>query len=67
MLVLSRKPGERIMIGNDITVTVVRISPNTVRIGIEAPPHLNIVREELCQQDPVAAGELPSSRPLPPR
>ena len=47
MLVLSRKPGERIIIGDDITVTVVRIGPNTVRLGIDAPAHLNIVREEL--------------------
>ena len=48
MLVLSRKPGERIFIGNDVTITVVRIGPNTVRLGIDAPESLNIVREELC-------------------
>lgn len=48
MLVLSRKTGERIMIGDQITLTVVRIGPNNVRIGIEAPRDLNIVREELC-------------------
>jgi len=48
MLVLSRKPGERIMIGDNVTVTIVRIGPNTVRLGIEAPRNLNIVREELC-------------------
>ena len=48
MLVLSRKPGERILIGDDIAVTVVRIGPNNVRIGIEAPRSMNIVREELC-------------------
>lgn len=47
MLVLSRKPGERIMIGDDVTVTIVRIGPNNVRIGIEAPRTMNIVREEL--------------------
>ena len=47
MLVLSRKPGEKILIGEDITVTVVRIGPNTVRIGIEAPRSMKIVREEL--------------------
>ena len=49
MLVLSRKPGERILIGDDVTVTIVRIGPNTVRLGIEAPREMNIVREELCQ------------------
>ena len=48
MLVLSRKPGERILIGEDIAVTVVRIGPNTVRLGIDAPKDKNIVREELC-------------------
>lgn len=49
MLVLSRKPGERILIGEEIAVTVVRIGPNTVRIGIDAPRDMNIVRDELCQ------------------
>ena len=47
MLVLSRKPGERIMIGDEIAITIVRIGPNAVRIGIEAPRDMNIVREEL--------------------
>jgi len=51
MLVLSRKPGERILIGDDITVTIVRIGPNNVRVGIEAPRELNIVREELCTKE----------------
>jgi carbon storage regulator len=49
MLVLSRKPGEKILIGEDVSVTVVRIGPNTVRIGIDAPRDMNIVRDELCQ------------------
>lgn len=48
MLVLSRKTSERILIGDDIAITVVRIGPNSVRIGIEAPKTMNIVREELC-------------------
>ena len=48
MLVLSRKPGERIFIGEDVSVTIVRIGPNTVKLGIEAPRDMNIVREELC-------------------
>jgi len=47
MLVLSRKPGERIRIGEDIVIVIVRIGPNTVRVGIEAPRGTNIVREEL--------------------
>ena len=48
MLVLSRKAGERILVGDDVSITVVRIGPNSVRIGIEAPRSMNIVREELC-------------------
>ena len=52
MLVLSRKPGERILIGGNITVTIVRIGPNNVRLGIEAPREMNIVREELCIEFP---------------
>ncbi|MHB1035841.1 MAG: carbon storage regulator [Pirellulales bacterium] len=47
MLVLSRKTGERILIGGGIAVTVVRISQNSVRIGIEAPPETPILREEI--------------------
>jgi len=47
MLVLSRRAGERILIGDDITLTVVRIGPNNVRVGIDAPRDMNIVREEL--------------------
>lgn len=52
MLVLSRKPGEKILIGDDVTVTIVRIGPNTVRVGIEAPRWMNIAREELVVEMP---------------
>lgn len=48
MLVLSRKPGERILIGNDIVVTVVRFQGGTVRLGIEAPREFAVIREELA-------------------
>jgi carbon storage regulator len=54
MLVLSRKPGERILIGDNVTVTIVRIGPNNVRLGIDAPREMNIVREELCVDLPAA-------------
>ena len=50
MLVLSRKIGERILIGENIAITVVRITGGGVRLGIEAPPELAVVREELAQQ-----------------
>ncbi|TWU12026.1 Carbon storage regulator [Symmachiella macrocystis] len=48
MLVLSRKTGERILIGDDVAITVIRVGPNAVRLGFDAPKHMNIVREELC-------------------
>ena len=47
MLVVSRKVGERILIGDNISIMIVRIGPNTVRVGIDAPRDMNIVREEL--------------------
>lgn len=47
MLVLSRKVGERILIGENITVTVVRIVGGGVRLGIEAPANTPVMREEL--------------------
>ncbi len=60
MLVLSRKPGERILIGDKIAITVVRIAPGIVRIGVEAPEELPILREELanCDRLPPDNGEL---------
>ncbi|MFO0975912.1 MAG: carbon storage regulator [Planctomycetaceae bacterium] len=61
MLVLSRKTSERILIGDEIAITIVRIGPNSVRIGIEAPKSMNIVREELCDfgAQPKTAQEVP--------
>lgn len=47
MLVLSRRVGERILIGKNISVTVVRIAGGAVRLGIEAPGDLPIMRDEL--------------------
>jgi len=48
MLVLTRKTDEVILIGSEIKVTIVRIGPDVVRIGIDAPEHINIVREEIA-------------------
>ncbi len=47
MLVLSRKVNESILIGPHIRITAVRISPRGVRLGVEAPQSLPILREEL--------------------
>ena len=47
MLVLSRKLGEKIVIGDSIVLTVVKIDRNQIRLGIEAPPSVAIYREEI--------------------
>jgi len=47
MLVLSRKETERIRLGTSIVVTVVRVSGDKVRLGIEAPPDVLVLRDEL--------------------
>ena len=55
MLVLSRKFGERIHIGEGITVSIVAIHGNRVQLGIDAPPEVRIVRDDLrrCEPEPV--------------
>jgi carbon storage regulator len=52
MLVLSRKVGQRILIGDKISVTIVRIAPGVVRVGIDAPDGVPILREEIKEQEP---------------
>ena len=47
MLVLTRKAHEQILIGSDVIVTVVRVHGNAVRIGIEAPRQVRVIRGEL--------------------
>ena len=58
MLVLTRKAGQEVMIGDDVTVSVVRIQGNRVQIGIEAPPHLGIRREEARSRSPEGQRQL---------
>jgi carbon storage regulator len=47
MLILTRRPGERVVIGDDILVTVMGVSGHTVRLGIAAPEGVPIYREEI--------------------
>lgn len=65
LLVLARKPKETIQIGNDITITIVRIEPGNVRIGVDAPKHMPVLRSELNRQDaePPLGERLRSLRP----
>ena len=50
MLVLTRKQNEGILIGRDISVTVINVEGDKVRIGIEAPKHISVIREELMAE-----------------
>jgi len=48
MLVLSRKETERIRLGDSIVITIVQVSGDKVRLGIDAPPDLLVLRDELA-------------------
>src|ERR1051325_8312821 len=60
MLVLSRKQSERIRVGRDIVVTVVRVAGDKVRLGIEAPPDVVVLRDELQPFAPLAVSCIPA-------
>jgi carbon storage regulator len=64
MLVLSRKPNEKIHVGENIVVTVVKIEGGHVRIGIDAPTDIGIFREEVLPGGtiPEPSAVRPSSR-----
>ena len=47
MLIITRKPGQRIMLGDDVTIEVISVSGSSVRIGIAAPRSIPVDREEL--------------------
>lgn len=47
MLIITRREGEKLMIGDDVVITVVEVNGSTIRLGIEAPRALPVYREEL--------------------
>ena len=50
MLILTRKVGEKLMVGNDVIVTIVGVKANQVRIGVNAPKDLTVHRQEVYER-----------------
>ena len=67
MLIITRRPGEKIMLGDDIVVHVMEIVGNSVRVGIQAPRSVPVYREEIWnavrEENQAAAGAAPSELP----
>jgi carbon storage regulator len=71
MLIITRRPGEKVMVGEDIVVHVMEIVGNSVRVGIEAPRSVSVYREEIwhaVRAENVAAADAdPADLPRPAR
>jgi carbon storage regulator len=67
MLVLSRKVSQQVMIGTDIRITIVRIDRNQVRLGIQAPAGVPILRNELADVPPAPSADENRAGPIPVR
>jgi carbon storage regulator len=64
MLVLARRENERIFVGDEIVITVVRLANDKVRIGIEAPDHIKVLRTELMDREGSDLGDGSQKRPI---
>ena len=65
MLIITRRAGQRIMIGDDIVINVMELAGSNVRLGVEAPKDLPIYREEIWEagkQENEAAAHAPADR-----
>ncbi|MDR2754184.1 MAG: carbon storage regulator [Planctomycetaceae bacterium] len=64
MLVLTRKEGEKICIGDDVVITIVRTGGDRVRLGIEAPSDQVVLRSELKAKEPQNVETIPLLRSI---
>jgi carbon storage regulator len=71
VLIITRKPGEKIMLGDDVVIHVMEIVGNSVRVGIQAPRSLPVYREEIWdavrEENRAAAAAAPNALPASPR
>ena len=69
MLIITRRPGEKIMLGDDVVVHVMEIVGNSVRVGIQAPRSVPVYREEIWNavrdENRAAADSAPTDLPVP--
>lgn len=67
MLIITRRPGEKVMIGDDVVVEVIEVSGSSVRIGIAAPKSVPVYREEIYtavkEENTAAASADPAALP----
>ncbi len=70
MLIITRRAGEKMMIGDDIVVEIMEIVGNQVRVGIQAPQSVRVYREEIWravqEENSAAASDAPATLPLAP-
>jgi carbon storage regulator len=67
VLIITRRPGEKIMLGDDVVIEVIEVSGSSVRIGIAAPKSLPVYREEIWQsvkEENAAAAAADSEQPV---
>jgi carbon storage regulator len=63
MLIVTRRPGERVMVGDQVVITVIEVKGSSVRIGIDAPRAVPVYREEIYAAMQQNRGDEPSAAP----
>ena len=70
MLIITRRAGEKLMIGDDVVVEILEIVGNQVRVGIQAPQSIRVYREEIWlavkEENRAAASDAPAALPVAP-